>query len=71
MYSQTKEFVYRINRYFLKEKACKDHFYPQIKQGRGQHMQLGISHPASTSYTASGTPPAAPRRPGTTCTMAH
>ncbi|MPC08907.1 hypothetical protein E2C01_001505 [Portunus trituberculatus] len=40
VYSQTNEFVYRINRYFLKGKACKDHFYPQIKRGSGQQMQL-------------------------------
>ncbi|MPC27393.1 hypothetical protein E2C01_020563 [Portunus trituberculatus] len=38
LYSQTKEFVDRIDRYFLREKACKDHFYPQIKRGRGQQM---------------------------------
>ncbi|MPC10618.1 hypothetical protein E2C01_003255 [Portunus trituberculatus] len=58
LYSQTKEFVYRINRK-LKEKACKDHFYPQIKRGRGQQMQLDLGDPSlgSLGNTTHAQPP--------------
>ncbi|MPC30183.1 hypothetical protein E2C01_023443 [Portunus trituberculatus] len=40
VYKQIKEFVYRINRYFLKEKACKDHFYPQIRMNGFKLLHL-------------------------------